>query len=418
MTSADPKRRVLKTVFGFDDFRPGQEAAMDALLAGRHLLTVMPTGSGKSLCFQVPALVMGGLTLVVSPLVALMQDQVAALRLAGVAADAINSSQDRDGNIGAWQRAVRGETRLLYMAPERLMTDRMLSALSRLDVKLIAIDEAHCISQWGPSFRPEYEMLTKLRERFPGVPIAALTATADETTRADIAEKLFGGDVEMLVQGFDPAKYPLDGRAEERPQEAIADLCESPAGREWNRLLPVAQEDGGDRDASGRTRRFRASLSRGHGEGDARSQPEPIHDRTRHRDGGDHRVRHGIDKSDVRYVFHADLPGSLEAYYQEIGRAGRDGEVAEAAMLFVSPTYACGACSSTRKKQAMTASGANINASTRCLPIARRPNAGGNCFSPISAKSRSLAEIATSVSIRLQWRMVPKMRKRFCRQST
>src|SRR6185437_2922812 len=155
----DPKRRILKDVFGYDDFRPGQAAAIEALLAGRHVLSVMPTGAGKSLCYQVPALVLGGLAVVVSPLVALMQDQVAALRLAGVEADTINSSREREANVAAWRRAAAGQTRLLYLAPERLMTPRMLDALQQLDISLIAIDEAHCISQWGPSFRPEYEGL-------------------------------------------------------------------------------------------------------------------------------------------------------------------------------------------------------------------------------------------------------------------
>src|SRR5580704_14845328 len=178
----DPKRRVLKDVFGFDDFRPGQVTAMEALLVGRHVLAVMPTGAGKSLCYHVPALVLGGLTLVVSPLVALMQDQVAALHLAGVAADTLNSSLDRDANIAAWRRVTAGHARLLYLAPERLMTGRVLEALVRLDIRLIAIDEAHCISQWGPAFRREYEGLSRLRDIFPRVPIIALTATADETT--------------------------------------------------------------------------------------------------------------------------------------------------------------------------------------------------------------------------------------------
>ena len=171
-------RRVLKDVFGFDDFRPGQEAAMTTLLAGGSVLAVMPTGAGKSLCYQVPALVLGGLTIVVSPLVALMQDQVAALRLAGVAADTINSSIDRDENVAAWRRVTAGETRLLYLAPERLMMERMLDSLRRLDVRLVAVDEAHCISQWGPSFRRDYEDLSRLRNIFPNVPIIALTATA------------------------------------------------------------------------------------------------------------------------------------------------------------------------------------------------------------------------------------------------
>ena len=145
----DSKRPVLKDVFGFEEFRPGQERVVDALLAGRNVLTVMPTGSGKSLCYQLPALMLGGLTLVVSPLLALMQDQVAALRLAGVAAETINSSKERPDNIAAWRRVTAGQVRLLYLAPERLMTEPMLAALAKLDVRLIAIDEAHCISQWG-----------------------------------------------------------------------------------------------------------------------------------------------------------------------------------------------------------------------------------------------------------------------------
>ena len=196
-------RGVLREVFGFEEFRPGQEAVIEALLDGRHALTVMPTGSGKSLCFQIPALVMDGLTVVVSPLIALMQDQVSALGLAGVAADCINSANDRGANVAAWRRATEGRTRLLYMAPERLMTERMLSALARLPVRLFAIDEAHCISQWGPAFRPEYEDLCRLRDLFPGIPIAALTATADEVTRNDIVDKLFGGRAGQFVLGFD-----------------------------------------------------------------------------------------------------------------------------------------------------------------------------------------------------------------------
>ena len=202
-------RRVLGNVFGFEAFRPGQEAVIGALLAGHNVLAVMPTGSGKSLCFQVPALVGEGLTVVVSPLVALMQDQVTELKLAGVAADSINSANERPENVAAWKRAAAGETRLLYMAPERLMTERMLAALARLPVTLFAIDEAHCISQWGPSFRPEYAELCRLRERFPAVPIAALTATADEVTREDIAEKLFAGAAEQFVLGFDRPNIAL-----------------------------------------------------------------------------------------------------------------------------------------------------------------------------------------------------------------
>ena len=220
VTNHSAKQQVLKEVFGFEEFRPGQEQAVDALLAGRNVLTVMPTGSGKSLCFQVPALIRDGLTIVVSPLVALMRDQVAALHFAGVAADAINSSRDRAENVAAWQRAASGQTRLLYMAPERLMTERMLAALGRLDVGLIAIDEAHCISQWGPSFRPEYHDLSRLREIFPDIPIAALTATADEVTRQDISAQIFAGNAETIVLGFDRPniKLTVEMKASWKPQ--------------------------------------------------------------------------------------------------------------------------------------------------------------------------------------------------------
>ena len=328
------KNQVLREVFGFPAFRPGQEAVVDALLAGRNALTVMPTGSGKSLCFQVPALVLGGLTVVVSPLVALMRDQVAALRLAGVAAETINSSRERAENVAAWRRAAAGETRLLYLAPERLMTERMIAALGKLDVRLIAVDEAHCISQWGPAFRPEYGALAELKDRFPGVPIAALTATADEITRRDILRQLFAGRAETFVQGFDRPNLRLSVTAK----------------RDWKRqLLDFVKKHKGDSGivyclSRKKTEEAAALLA----QSGVRALP--------YHAGMDKAVREanqnvfmtepgvvvaatiafgmGIDKADVRYVLHVDLPGSIEAYYQEIGRAGRDGAPAQAHMLY------------------------------------------------------------------------------------
>ena len=310
---------------------------IEALLAGGNALAVMPTGSGKSLCFQVPALVMDGLTVVVSPLVALMRDQVAALRLAGVAADGIHSGNDRAGNEAAWRRAAAGGTRLLYMAPERLMTERMLGALKRLPVSLFAIDEAHCISQWGPAFRPEYADLCRLRDLFPGVPLAALTATADGVTRDDIADRLFGGAVEQFVLGFD------------RPNIRLAVAMK----REWKGQLRdfVARHDGESGIVyclSRRKTEEAAALLAADG-----VRALPYHagmdaaDREAHQNAfmtepgvaivATIAFGMGIDKADVRYVFHADLPGSVEAYYQEIGRAGRDGNPAAAHMLYGLP---------------------------------------------------------------------------------
>ncbi|MBS0471800.1 MAG: DNA helicase RecQ [Proteobacteria bacterium] len=330
----DDKRRVLKAVFGFDGFRPGQEAAMDALISGRSVLTVMPTGSGKSLCFQVPALVRGGLTVVVSPLVALMQDQVAALRLAGVAADAINSAQERDDNVAAWRRAAGGETALLYMAPERLMTERMLSALQKLDVRLLVIDEAHCISQWGPAFRPEYEALARLRDLFPGVPIAALTATADEVTRDDILAKIFAGKAERIVLGFDRPNIRLSVTPKHEWKRQLLDFLSRHRGVSGivyclsrKRTEEAAQflEENGIRALA-----YHAGMDkelRDLNQNRFMTEPAIVMVATI-------AFGMGIDKSDVRYVFHVDMPGSLEAYYQEIGRAGRDGDAAEAHMLF------------------------------------------------------------------------------------
>ncbi|MER9615175.1 DNA helicase RecQ [Mesorhizobium sp. M0207] len=330
----DSKRRVLRDVFGFDDFRPGQAPVMEALLARRHVLAVMPTGAGKSLCYQVPALVLGGLTIVVSPLVALMQDQVAALRLAGVAADTINSSLDRDANVAGWRRVAAGQTRLLYLAPERLMTVRMLEALTKLDVRLIAIDEAHCISQWGPAFRREYEELSRLRDIFPKVPIIALTATADETTRTDIAAQLFDGRVDTVVLGFDRPNIKLGIEPKQDSKRQLLNFVQRHVGRSgivYCLSRKKTQEMAAFLERSGvRALAYHAGMSK-----DAREANQNAFMTL----SGVVMVATiafgmGIDKPDVAYVFHTDLPGSLEAYYQEIGRAGRDGRAAEAHMLF------------------------------------------------------------------------------------
>ena len=222
---------TLHDAFGFAELRAGQREAIEAVLDGRNVLAVMPTGAGKSLCYQLPAIVRGGLTVVVSPLVALMRDQVAALRLNGIAAATINSDLSRDENVRTWYAVRDGAVRLLYMSPERLMTERMLSALSKLDISLFAIDEAHCISQWGPAFRPEYAMLADLRERFPGTPVVGLTATADKATRDDIEDKIFAGDVVRVVTGFDRPNLSLGVTLKDSWKRQIMDFVDERRGQ-------------------------------------------------------------------------------------------------------------------------------------------------------------------------------------------
>ena len=328
------KSDILRDVFGFDSFRPGQEEIVDSLLADRHVLAVMPTGSGKSLCFQVPALVKGGMAVVVSPLVALMQDQVAALKLAGVQAETINSAAPRDTNVGIWQRAASGEVRILYLAPERLMTERMISALQKLPVSLIAVDEAHCISQWGASFRPEYEALKDLQHAFPGIPIGAFTATADEAARRDIVQKLFGGRAEVFVSGFDRPNISLTVEPKVNSGKQLLAFLSDHAGASgivYALSRRSTEEWAGHLNAHG----FRAVAYHAGLTPEARSRAQDLF----MTEAGiivcaTIAFGMGIDKPDVRFVFHADLPSSLDAYYQEIGRAGRDGQPAAAHMVF------------------------------------------------------------------------------------
>jgi ATP-dependent DNA helicase RecQ len=328
------KHRVLERVFGFEAFRPGQEAVVDAILARRSTLAVMPTGSGKSLCFQIPALVLGGLTVVVSPLVALMQDQVAALRLAGVRAETIHSGRDRADNVATWHRVAGGEAELLYLSPERLMTGRMIAALARLPVTLFVVDEAHCISQWGPAFRPEYAELARLRDLFPGVPLAAFTATADAATRDEILDKLFGGAAETFIHGFDRPNIRLSvALKNDWKKQLLAIVAEHPGAsgivyclsRKKTEATAALLEDSGTTALP-----YHAGMDK--------AEREANQDAFMTRDGvvmvATIAFGMGIDKPDVRYVIHTDLPGNIEAYYQEFGRAGRDGLPARAHLLY------------------------------------------------------------------------------------
>ena len=328
------KYRVLKDVFGFDSFRLGQEQVIDTALAGRDALAVMPTGGGKSLCFQVPALIRGGLTVVVSPLVALMQDQVSALRLTGVAAEAIHSLNSREENVAIWRRVAAGEIRLLYLAPERLMTERMLDALSRLPLSLIAVDEAHCVSQWGPAFRPEYAALSALRPRFREVPILALTATADAVTREDIAAKLLSPGAAQFVAGFDRPNIRLavePRRAAKRQLLSFVEKRRGQSGIVYCLSRRKVEETAAMLDGEEiRALPYHAGMTAEQRTANQEifiAEPGVVIVATI-------AFGMGIDKPDVRYVFHTDIPSGIEAYYQEIGRAARDGEPGDACMLY------------------------------------------------------------------------------------
>ncbi|WP_428248709.1 DNA helicase RecQ [Ferrovibrio sp.] len=332
--SLDQARATLKSVFGFADFRPGQAEVIGAVLEGRDVLAVMPTGSGKSLCYQLPAIVRPGLTLVVSPLIALMRDQVRQLAAFGIEAGSLNSANDPDENRRVHQALREGRLKLLYIAPERLARPDTLALLANSNVTLLAIDEAHCVSQWGHDFRPEYLALGTLRAELGRVPAIALTATADAPTRDDIVSKLFPREPQSFVRSFDRPNLHLLMRPKNSAPKQIAEFI------------------GARRGASGivycssrkRTEELAASLAAaGH-----RTLPYHAGMEQRLRDENqDTFLREdgvvmvatvafgmGIDKPDVRFVCHADLPANVEAYYQEIGRAGRDGLPAETFTLY------------------------------------------------------------------------------------
>jgi ATP-dependent DNA helicase RecQ len=325
---------IVQSVFGFPDFRPGQREIVDRLLAGTNVLAVMPTGAGKSLCYQVPALVRDRPTVVVSPLVALIDDQVAGLRANGVDAACIHSGRPREDNVDDWRRFQSGAAKLLYMSPERLMTDRMLAAMDRVNPAMFIVDEAHCISKWGVSFRPEYEMLSALCERYPDAVFGAFTATADGATQRDIAAKLFRGRGDTVVRGFDRPNLKLAVTPKGNWKRQLRDFLEDrdpEAGIVYCLSRRMTEEVAGFLSELGRRALpYHAGLT---------PELRKENQETFMAEEGVIMVATiafgmGIDKPDIRYVFHLNMPGSMEAYYQEIGRAGRDGLPSDVMMLY------------------------------------------------------------------------------------
>ncbi len=332
---SDTAASLLQSVFGFDSYRPGQAEIVEAVNAGRNVLAIMPTGGGKSLCFQLPALCREGVTVVISPLIALMRDQVRALREAGVEAGALTSGNTEEETEEVFQALDEGRLKLLYMAPERLANGGAVQLLRRINVTLLAVDEAHCVSQWGHDFRPDYLKIGELRAQLGNIQTAAFTATADAETQQEIVQKLFGGEQpRTFIQGFDRPNLNLAFQPKDQPRRQLLDFVNARKGqagivycssRNKTEVLANALR------AEGHTAlHYHAGM-----DPDDRRLAET---RFQREDGlivcATVAFGMGVDKPDIRFVAHADLPKSIESYYQEIGRAGRDGAPADTLTLY------------------------------------------------------------------------------------
>ncbi|WP_426804970.1 DNA helicase RecQ [Stenotrophomonas sp. SrG] len=332
--SSRPAHELLHRIFGYDDFRGPQQAIVEHVAAGNDALVLMPTGGGKSLCYQVPSLLREGTGIVISPLIALMQDQVEALRQLGVRAEYLNSTLDGETAARVERELAAGELELLYVAPERLLTGRFLSLLARSRIALFAIDEAHCVSQWGHDFRPEYRQLTVLHERWPDVPRIALTATADPPTQREIAERLDLTNAQHFVSSFD------------RPNIRYTVVQKDNAKRQLLDFLRGHRDEAGivycmSRRKVEETAEFlcKEGMNALPYHAGLPAEVRAANQRRFLREDGivmcaTIAFGMGIDKPDVRFVAHTDLPKSMEGYYQETGRAGRDSEPAEAWLCY------------------------------------------------------------------------------------
>ena len=334
MSNILQKKVILKKFFGFDSFRRGQEEIIDAVDSNKSVLAIMPTGGGKSLCYQLPALMRQGITVVISPLIALMRDQVRSLTQVGVAAAALNSQNTEQETAEIIEKARSGELKMLYIAPEGLSSKKFINLIRSLKIEFIAVDEAHCVSQWGHDFRPDYLKITVLRKKLGNIQLVAFTATADPDTQKDIIKCLFDQKPEIFLNGFDRPNIRLTCKIKNQPRQQLLEFVKDHnnqsgiiycGSRAKTETLAFALSDSGYK-----TEFYHAGM-------DPEKRKE-VENKFQTEDGlivcATVAFGMGIDKPDIRFVVHADLPKSIESYYQEIGRSGRDGLPAESFLLY------------------------------------------------------------------------------------